>query len=345
MELPAAAPSGAPAPPAPRPPAPWVDKVAWGAMAAGLLLTLHLHLLAALLAGLLVHSLIHQLGAAIAGQSLSRHKGKLLALGLIAAVIIGAVTALVLLLLAFLHGKLGHLQSLLDKMAGIIEGARNRYGWSWIPETGELKEVLVHALRGHAGEIERTGGELGRGLVHAIAGIVIGAITAFETGVPKGPLAKSLEERLSRLSEAFQRVVFAQLRISLLNTTMTAAYLLVALPLFHVDLPLRKTLVLITFVFGLIPVVGNLLSNAAIVVISLGTSLPVAISSLVYLVVIHKLEYFLNARIVGSHIRAAAWELLVVMLAFEAAFGIPGVIAAPIIYAYAKGELVDRGLV
>jgi hypothetical protein len=33
------------------------------------------------------------------------------------------------------------------------------------------------------------------------------------------------------------------------------------------------------------------------------------------------------------------------MLVFEAAFGIPGVIAAPIFYAYAKSELTDRRLI
>jgi len=326
-------------------PVPGTDKVAWAAMGAALFLVLQLHLLPALLAGLLVYSLIHSLAGTLAGKSLSHHKAKLLALSIVAVVVIGASAALVLVLLAFLHGRLGHLPTLLDHMAGIIESARVRFGWQWIPATEPLKELLAHTLRGHAGEIQRTGGELGRGLLHALIGIVIGAITAFETGSPGGPLSRSLQERMRRLSDAFQRVVFAQVRISLLNTTVTAVYLLVALPLFGVSLPLHKTLVLITFVFGLIPVLGNLLSNTAIVVMSLGFSLPVAIASMVFLVVIHKLEYFLNARIVGAQIRAAAWELLVVMLVFESAFGIAGVVAAPIYYAYVKRELTDRGLV
>jgi predicted PurR-regulated permease PerM len=60
---------------------------------------------------------------------------------------------------------------------------------------------------------------------------------------------------------------------------------------------------------------------------------------------VHKLEYFLNARIVGRHIRAKAWELLVAMLLMEAAFGIAGLIAAPIYYAYLKDELAARGLI
>jgi predicted PurR-regulated permease PerM len=66
---------------------------------------------------------------------------------------------------------------------------------------------------------------------------------------------------------------------------------------------------------------------------------------LVFLIVIHKLEYFLNARIIGKRIESRAWELIAAMLAMEAAFGISGVIAAPIYYAYIKDELVERGVI
>ena len=41
---------------------------------------------------------------------------------------------------------------------------------------------------------------------------------------------------------------------------------------------------------------------------SLSVSLAVAIASLVFLVIIHKLEYFLNAHIVGTQIHARAWS-------------------------------------
>jgi len=80
-------------------------------------------------------------------------------------------------------------------------------------------------------------------------------------------------------------------------------------------------------------------------VVSLSHSLGVAVVVLAYLIVIHKLEYFLNARIVGAHISARAWEMLTAMLVMEAAFGIPGLIAAPIYYAYFKSELRARALV
>ena len=72
-------------------------------------------------------------------------------------------------------------------------------------------------------------------------------------------------------------------------------------------------------------------------------SIEVASGSLAILVIVHKLEYFLNARIVGSQIRANAWELLLAMLLMESAFGLMGLVAAPIYYAYLKDELAARG--
>ena len=58
-----------------------------------------------------------------------------------------------------------------------------------------------------------------------------------------------------------------------------------------------KTMIAITFIAGLLPVIGNLISNTVIVIVSLSHSLPTAAVALLFLIVIHKLEYFLNARI------------------------------------------------
>ena len=143
-----------------------------------------------------------------------------------------------------------------------------------------------------------------------------------------------------RFADAFRRIVFAQVKISAINSVFTGIFLLVILPIFHDRLPLSKTLVLVTFIVGLLPVIGNLVSNTIIVAVALSVSFPAAVMALVFLILIHKLEYFLNARIVGGQIEARTWELLVAMLVMEAAFGLQGVIAAPIFYAYIKRELI-----
>ena len=157
------------------------------------------------------------------------------------------------------------------------------------------------------------------------------------------PLVRELESRIAALAHAFRSVVFAQLKISAINTVLTSIYVLAVLPLMGVDLPFKKTIVVLTFLAGLLPVLGNLVSNTVIVVVSLSHSFYVATVSLIFLIAVHKLEYFLNARIVGHEIKAAAWELLVAMLVMEAAFGLPGLIAAPIFYAYLKTELKSAG--
>jgi predicted PurR-regulated permease PerM len=178
--------------------------------------------------------------------------------------------------------------------------------------------------------------------------MVIGGLISLHEAHPgqsAGPLARALSQSTAKLAQAFRRVVFAQVRISALNTVLTAIYLVVVLPLFGVHLPLTKTMILLTFLAGLLPVLGNLISNSIIVVISLSYSMPVAIGSLAFLVIIHKLEYFINARIVGSQIEASAWELLLAMVVMEATFGLAGVIAAPVFYAYLKSELTGRGWV
>ena len=323
----------------------------WCLAAAVLLLALLLHLLPALLAGLLVFELVHVI-APLLQRHLSGERSRLAVVLVLSTLIVGLVTAAILGAVAFFRSDAGSIPALLQKMAEIIEGTRNALP-SWLvdylpADADELRDAMSHWLREHAPDVRLVGAEAGRAFAHTLIGMVIGAMISLREAALVGeqkPLARALTERTVRLGDSFRRVVFAQTRIAALNTIFTAIYLAVVLPLFGVHLPLTKTLIGVTFVTGLLPVIGNLVSNTVIVIVSLAHSPQVALASLVYLIMIHKLEYFLNARIIGSQIRAGAWELLLAMLAMEAAFGLPGVVAAPIYYAYLKQELADRGLV
>jgi len=255
-------------------------------------------------------------------------------------------------LASFLRGSGENVPGLIQRMAEIIEGSRDRLpSWllQYLPEDADaLRTALVNWLRDHTHTFQVAGAELGRGLAHILIGMVIGALLSLESAVhgrEHGPLSAAFAQRALRLGIAFRRVVFAQVWISAINTTLTALYLAVVLPGFGINLPFTKTLIMITFVVGLLPILGNLISNTVIFIVSLSQSLLVALTSLAYLIIIHKLEYFLNARIIGSYIRARAWEMLIAMIVMEAAFGIPGLIAAPIYYAYIKDELSAKGLV
>ena len=85
--------------------------------------------------------------------------------------------------------------------------------------------------------------------------------------------------------------------------------------------------------------------GSVIVILSLGISPGAAIGSLVFLVIIHKLEYLTNSRIVGGETDSQAWEILMAILIGETAFGISGVVMAPILYAFIKHELREHHLV
>jgi len=328
-----------------------VSLAAWLLAGIVLLSVLKLHLLPALLAGLLVFELVH-LTAPLLARRLANRKAKLVAVVLLAVTMMAFVVAAGTAIAMLFRSDAGSLPGLLAKLAEILENTRD-----WLPEwmavslpsnVDALKAALVAWLREHGSELQLAGKEAARGFAHVQIGLVIGALLALREAAGHGtmqPLAAALTERARRLAEAFRRIVFAQVRISAVNTLLTGIYLVVVLPLFDVHLPLAKTLIALTFVVGLLPVLGNLISNSVIVIVSLAHSADVAVASLVFLVVIHKLEYFLNARIVGSQISSKAWELLLAMLAMEAAFGLPGVIAAPIYYAYLKDELRDARLI
>lgn len=323
----------------------------WLLAGIALVAVLHLHLLPALLAGLLVFELVHLLAPRLQRHFVSE-RTRLAAVILLATVVVGVATAGVIGAITFFKSDAGSLSALFGKMAQIIEDARSTLP-SWVVEmlpvnADGLQKATAEWLREHAVELRNIGKEAGLALAHILVGLVIGAMVATQearAGKPLGPLGAALIERMRRIAEAFRRIVFAQVRISALNTFFTAIYLVVALPLFGVHLPLTKTLIAITLIAGLLPVVGNLISNAVIVVVSLAHSPHTALASLLFLMVVHKLEYFLNARIVGGQINARAWELLTAMLLMEAIFGLPGVIAAPIVYAWIKDELTSAGLV
>lgn len=327
------------------------EYASWILAALAMLFSLRLHLLPALIAGLLVYELVHVLAPRFARHTTTR-RAKAAAIVVVSLFVVGIVSAASFGIVVFMKGEGGSLSALLAKMADIIEDSRSTLpAWvvEFLPSNAQgVRDTLSQWLREHASELQSIGKDTGHALAQVLIGMVIGAMVSLRDALgdaERAPLARALAERIFRLGEAFRRIVFAQVRISALNTFFTAIYLVGVLPFFGVHLPLTKTMIVVTFLAGLLPVVGNLISNSVIVIVSMAHSPQVAFSSLGFLVVIHKLEYFLNARIVGGQINARAWELLTAMLVMESAFGIAGLVAAPIAYAWLKDELGALGLI
>ncbi len=144
--------------------------------------------------------------------------------------------------------------------------------------------------------------------------------------------ADEIAQRFRSFYHSFVTVMGAQIIISTINTVLTSIFV------FAVSLPHPVVVIGVTFLCGLLPVIGNLISNTVIVSISFTISPKMAAGALAFLVTIHKLEYFLNSKIIGDRIKNPIWLTLLGLILGEKLMGIPGMILAPVILNYLKVE-------
>jgi predicted PurR-regulated permease PerM len=145
-------------------------------------------------------------------------------------------------------------------------------------------------------------------------------------------ICAEIEKRFRLFYDSFARVMGAQLLISAINTGLTAIFVT------WIRLPYAGLVIAVTLFCGLLPIIGNLISNTVIVCIAFTVSPRLGIAALVFLVVLHKLEYLLNSKIIGGRIRNPMWLTLLGLIVAERIMGIPGIILAPVILDYIKAE-------
>jgi len=342
--------------PTARPRMSWEELAAYLLIGAGMLFVLWQHLVGALVFGLTLFVILDRLSKRFHGR-MSHGIVRPLTLLIVATSTAAIITALVALLVLMLRRGAGNVPAMMEQMAEILGSMRiwlGGIGREFIPEVlteGEdFKLLAMGWLKAHAQTLRAGSLWIGVGVVHIIMGGLLALLVFFRRArrhdsPDHGPLARHLVQKMHHLADAFCKIGSAQIKISAVNTSLTGLYLLVVLPIFGIHIPFATTLVVITFLCGLIPVLGNLISNIIITILSLGVSVATAAASLTFLVVIHKLEYLINSRIVGGQTDSEAWEILLAILIGETAFGVGGVVMAPIVYAFVKRELRDRGLV
>lgn len=136
--------------------------------------------------------------------------------------------------------------------------------------------------------------------------------------------------------EHFKTVMSAQLIISLINTCLTLLILLL------LQIPHKITLLVLVFIFGLLPVVGNIISNTIICSAAfIWSGVWQVVAALVFLVSIHKLEYFLNSKIIGHFTALPMYVTLMALLVGEMLFHISGMIIAVPMVIFIQQELAN----
>lgn len=249
-------------------------------------------------------------------------------------------TALAWIFVTFLRVGMVRLPLLLDTVLPRLAAFAERYGMDFPADNArELRDLVVSAAKENSLSIGKTSGLLTRGFFQVIIGLFAAVLRFLSPAAPghAGNLADSLRlefnARVTLFMRSFERVVGAQVVISAFNTLLTAAFL------YAMDFHFKTFLMLTTFVFGLVPIVGNVVSNTCIVASGLIVSERMAMFGLIYLVVIHKLEYLLNSRVLGESIGTPMWITLIGLVVGEALMGVPGVLLAPALLHYTREEL------
>src|SRR6266545_7809488 len=313
-------------------------RVSYGVLALTLVLAGVLHLGAPLLVILFSYLALRQI--------YSLTKRKWLALVLFIVVVLGIAAAAVF----FTRAAILALPDVADtSIPSASAWAQRRQIELPFTDFESLRTVVIGALKEEAhylGNVAHFARSTSAALVFSILGIVAAVSLFLKTGLDPYRGTHAVKNNLYSIScdevstrfrgfyRSFATVMGAQITISLINTALTGLFVVI------VRMPHAPLLIAITFLCGLVPIVGNLVSNTIIVFIALTISLKLAVAALVFLVVIHKLEYFLNSKIIGDRIRNPVWLTLVALIIGERLMGIPGLILAPVVLNYLRVEML-----
>lgn len=321
-----------------------VDIGVIGFIVVGFVLIMKLGLLPAMFAGMITFMMMRFSEGFMSSYMRLGNKSRIVATLFISLLIIGILTLVSMYSFSWLYKTLSHPDLLVNETTMVLDKTLKDLP----PNISEMFPQDIHKLKSSIVDFIQENltvlRDFSKGATHTLVTMILGMIIGIM--IAAGDYMKtdkilllSLREKFTNLVEAFKHVMVAQAGIAAFNAIMTSLFLLIAMPLFDVQFPFAKTIIVLTFVIGLIPIIGNLIVNVIVLLVGLSVSPYVGISSLVYLIFIHKFEYFLNAKIIGSRIEAKAFELLIAMLLMESVFGIIGLVAAPILYCYIKKEM------
>ncbi|MFT3711754.1 MAG: AI-2E family transporter [Archangium sp.] len=193
-----------------------------------------------------------------------------------------------------------------------------------LPDSEDLAASAEH----YAADVARSAAAIGRGFLMALIGLILAIvyfldeerIRAFRNSLEPGTLFGTLVRWGEHLAESVSLTVQVQLVVAACNAVLTLPVLLL------IGVPRVAALMVLIFVAGLIPVVGNLISGAVLVILAyqvkgwLGVALFVGLTF-----VLHKIEsYYLNPRLTARHVALPGFVLILSLIAWEHLLGFAG---------------------
>ncbi|MBE2251344.1 MAG: AI-2E family transporter [Myxococcus sp.] len=213
-----------------------------------------------------------------------------------------------------------------------------------LPDTERLVESAQH----YAANVATSAAALGHLVLYALIGLILAVVyfldeerlRQFRQSLAPDSLFGTLTRWGEHLAEAVSLTVQLQFIVAAVNAVLTLPVLwLIGVP--HVPM-----LMLLIFVSGLIPVVGNLISGAVLSIVAYQTKGFLGVGLFVGLTfVLHKIEsYFLNPRLASRHVPLPGFVLIMSLIAWEHLLGFVGLfVSFPFLYVVGKLLTEFRG--
>ena len=206
-----------------------------------------------------------------------------------------------------------------------------------LPDSDSLAESAEH----YGADVAKSAAAVGHLFLNALIGLVLAIvffldeekIRAFRKGLEPNTLTGTLARWFEDVAEAVSLTVQLQLIVALCNAVVTLPVLLL------LGVPHVPGLMVLIFLSGLIPVVGNLISGAVLIVLAyqvkgwFGVGLFVALTFL-----LHKVEaYYLNPRLTARHVALPGFVLIISLIAWEHLLGFVGLfVSFPFLFVAGK---------
>jgi predicted PurR-regulated permease PerM len=248
----------------------------------------------------------------------------------------------------FIHATVKALPHIAEHaVPAVIEWARVHQIQLPFTDLESLKDQAFEFARSRASELGAFA-DFARGATTEFIYLAIGCVVAvglfFDPRLDAAPhgrgdgvslyslCCEEITERFVNFYTSFDMVMNAQITISAINTVLTGAFVAI------MGLPHLVVAIGVTFLSGFLPVVGNLVSSALVVALGFTVSSTKGLWALLFLVVVHKLEYFLNSKIIGAKIHTSIWLTLLALLLGERLMGVTGMVLAPVLLHYIRVE-------
>ena len=208
---------------------------------------------------------------------------------------------------------------------------------TYLPDT----EKLIESAKHYGNDVAHAASELGHFVLLMIIGLILAvvyffdepAVTAFRERLPPTSLFGTLSRWFGITADAVGLMIQLQIVVALCNAVLTLPVLLI------IGVPHIPALMLLIFITGLIPVVGNLISGAVLILLAyqakgiFGVAIFVALTF-----VLHKIEsYYLNPRLTSRHVQLPGFVLILSLIAWEHLLGIVGLfVSFPFLFVAGK---------